>query len=88
VLKGKRDVLAMLLGTLLIGVSGYLFLAVIGHGRFGPATTAALSATYLLAAVLGPGVFVALEQGCPTGAARHPVACSHRSVLSVRDSRR
>ena len=52
----------MLLGTLLIGVSGYLFLAVIGHGRFGPATTAALSATYLLAAVLGPGVFVALEQ--------------------------
>lgn len=52
----------MLLGTLLIGASGYLFLAVIGHGRFDPTTTAALSATYLLAAVLGPGAFVALEQ--------------------------
>lgn len=61
-LKGKRDVLAMLLGTLLIGASGYLFLAVIGHGRFDPTTTAALSATYLLAAVFGPGAFIALEQ--------------------------
>ena len=52
----------MLAGTLLIGLSGYLFLALIGRGRFDPTTTAALSATYLLAVILGPGVFVAVEQ--------------------------
>jgi O-antigen/teichoic acid export membrane protein len=52
----------MLGGTLLVGLSGYLFLALIGHGRFDAATTAALSATYLIGNVLGPGVFVALEQ--------------------------
>ena len=52
----------MMIGTLLIGVSGYVFLAQIGHGRFDAMTTAALSSTYLLANVLGPGVFVASEQ--------------------------
>src|SRR5664279_2516641 len=52
----------MLAGTLLIGLSGYLFLALIGRGRFDPSTTAALSATYLLVIILGPGVFVAVEQ--------------------------
>src|SRR5664279_4859966 len=52
----------MLAGTLLIGLSGYLFLALIGRGRFDTTTTAALSATYLLAVILGPGVFVAVEQ--------------------------
>ena len=52
----------MLGGTLLVGLSGYLFLALIGHGRFDAATTAALSATYLIGNVLGPGVFIALEQ--------------------------
>ncbi len=52
----------MLIGTALIGLSGYVFLAVIGRGRFEPAVTAALSATYLLSNVLGPGVFVAAEQ--------------------------
>lgn len=61
-LKGKGDVLAMLAGTFLIGLSGYLFLALIGHGRFSAATTAALSVTYLIGNVLGPGVFVAIEQ--------------------------
>src|SRR5664279_4064005 len=52
----------MLGGTLLIGLSGYLFLALIGHGRFDAASTAALSAMYLLGNILGPGVFVAVEQ--------------------------
>ncbi len=52
----------MLAGTFLIGLSGYLFLALIGHGRFDAATTAALSATYLLGNVLGPGIHVAVEQ--------------------------
>lgn len=59
---GRRDLPLMLIGTLLIGVSGYVFLALIGHGRFDAMTTAALSSTYLLANVLGPGVFVASEQ--------------------------
>ena len=52
----------MLAGTLLVGLSGFLFLALIGHGRFDAATTAALSATYLLGNVLGVGVFIAVEQ--------------------------
>lgn len=61
-LSRKGDVAAMIAGTLLVGLSGYLFLALIGHGRFDAATTAALSATYLIGNVLGPGIFVALEQ--------------------------
>jgi O-antigen/teichoic acid export membrane protein len=60
--KGRRDLVAMLTGTLLVGLSGYLFLALIGHGRFDAATTAALSAVYLLGNILGPGVFFAVEQ--------------------------
>ncbi len=52
----------MFAGTLLVGLSGFLFLAVIGHGRFDAATSAALSATYLLGNVLGVGVFIAVEQ--------------------------
>ena len=43
-------------------MSGYLFLVVIGHGRFSPAVTASLSAVYLLSTILGPGIFVAVEQ--------------------------
>ena len=61
-LKDKSDLLVMLVGTGLVGLSGYVFLALIGHGRFDPATTAALSAVYLLGNILGPGVFFALEQ--------------------------
>lgn len=58
----RLDVALMLGGTLLVGLSGFVFLALIGRGRFDAAATAALSATYLLGNVLGPGVFVALEQ--------------------------
>ena len=61
-LKGKSDVLAMFAGTVLLGLSGFVFLALIGHGRFDAATSAALSATYLLGNVLGLGVFIAVEQ--------------------------
>jgi len=52
----------MLAGTVLVGLSGYVFFAVIGHDRFDPATAAALAATYLLSNILGPGVFIAAEQ--------------------------
>ncbi len=53
---------AMLAGTVLIGLSAFVFLAAIGHGRVDPAAAAALSAVYLLAVILGPGVYVAVEQ--------------------------
>lgn len=46
----------------MIGLSGYVFLSVIGHGRFDSVTSAALSSTYLLINIVGPGVFVAIEQ--------------------------
>lgn len=52
----------MFTGTALVGLSGYVFIAVIGQQRFAPAITAALSATYLLSNIIGPGVFVAAEQ--------------------------
>ena len=61
-LKGKGDALAMVAGMFLLGVSGFFFVALIGHGRFDATTTAALSVTYLLAVVLGPGVYIAVEQ--------------------------
>ncbi len=49
-------------GTVLIGASGYVFLALVGNGRFEPGMAAALSSTYLIISILGPGVFVATEQ--------------------------
>ena len=52
----------MLGGTVLVGLSGYVYFAVIGHGRFDPTIAAALAATYLLSNILGPGVFIAAEQ--------------------------
>ena len=51
----------MLGGTVLVGLSGYVYFAVIGHGRFDPTIAAALAVTYLLANILGPGVFIAAE---------------------------
>lgn len=58
----RGSLAAMLAGTVLIGLSAFVFLAAIGHGRIAPSAAAALSALYLLAVILGPGVFVALEQ--------------------------
>ncbi len=52
----------MTVGTVMIGLSGFVFLSVIGHGRFNAVTSAALSSTYLLVNILGPGVFAAIEQ--------------------------
>ena len=52
----------MALGTVVIGLSGYGYLSLIGHDRFDDATLAALSSTYLLLNILGPGVFVSTEQ--------------------------
>ena len=52
----------MILGTLTLGLSGYVFLSVIGHDRFPGPVLAALTSTYLLTNIVGPGVFVAVEQ--------------------------
>ena len=48
-------------GTVLIGLSGYLFLVVVGRRAIGPAA-AALASLYLATNILGPGLFVAIEQ--------------------------
>lgn len=48
-------------GTLLVGAAGYAFIALAGH-TLPPPEAAAVSSFYLLVNILGPGVFMALEQ--------------------------
>lgn len=48
-------------GTLLVGAAGYAFIALAGN-TLPSAQAAALSSFYLLVNILGPGVFMALEQ--------------------------
>jgi O-antigen/teichoic acid export membrane protein len=48
-------------GTLLVGAGGYAFIALAGN-TLPPAETAAVSSFYMLVNILGPGVFMALEQ--------------------------
>lgn len=53
--------LVMALGLGLVGLAGYVLLAVAGH-TLPPADVAAVASTYLLLNILGPGLYVALEQ--------------------------
>lgn len=48
-------------GLLLLGVSAYVVLGVAGHA-LAPRDYAAVASLYLLAAITGPGIFVAVEQ--------------------------
>lgn len=48
-------------GTLLVGAAGYAFIALAGN-TLPPPETAAVSSFYMLVNILGPGVFMALEQ--------------------------
>lgn len=48
-------------GLVLLGISAYAFLALAGHA-LAPREYAAVASLYLLIAVLGPGVFAAVEQ--------------------------
>ena len=48
-------------GTVLVGAAGYAFVALAGH-CLPAAEAAALSSFYLLVNIIGPGLFVALEQ--------------------------
>lgn len=49
------------LGTLVLGASGYAFVAIAGHS-LSAADGAAVAAFYLLVNIVGPGIFSALEQ--------------------------
>ncbi|MER5262595.1 hypothetical protein ABTZ99_10990 [Actinosynnema sp. NPDC002837] len=49
------------LGTLVLGASGYAFVAIAGHS-LSAVDAAAVAAFYLLANIVGPGIFSALEQ--------------------------
>ena len=73
----------MAAGIGLLGLSGFAFLAVAGHGRFFPADAAALSVTYLCLNVLGPGIFVAVEQETNRRVAR-ALAAPDRYTLPLR----
>lgn len=48
-------------GTLLVGAAGYAFIALAGN-TLAPPETAAVSSFYMVVNILGPGVFMALEQ--------------------------
>lgn len=52
----------MAAGTGALGLSGFVFLSVVGHAPLDPAVAAALSSVYLLSNILGPGLFMAVEQ--------------------------
>ncbi|MEY9888363.1 O-antigen/teichoic acid export membrane protein [Catenulispora sp. MAP5-51] len=56
-----RASVGMAAGLLLVGLSGYVFLAVTGHSST-PSEAAALSSLYFLAGLVTLGVFVGLEQ--------------------------
>ncbi|WP_158841550.1 hypothetical protein [Saccharothrix deserti] len=51
----------MALGTLVLGASGYAFVAIAGHS-LPAAEAAAVASFYLLANIVGPGTFTAVEQ--------------------------
>jgi O-antigen/teichoic acid export membrane protein len=55
------DVAPVGAGLILLGISAYAFLALAGHA-LAPREYAAVASLYLLIAVVGPGVFVAVEQ--------------------------
>ena len=57
----QSGAVALAVGTVLVGAAGYAFVAVAGH-LFDPSAAAAVSTVYLVVNILGPGVFLALEQ--------------------------
>ncbi|SDJ20519.1 Membrane protein involved in the export of O-antigen and teichoic acid [Actinokineospora alba] len=48
-------------GVVVVGIAGYVFIALAGHA-FSTADAAALVSFYLIVSIIGPGVFVGLEQ--------------------------
>lgn len=59
--QSSRSASALGAGTVLVGAAGYAFVALAGH-LFAPAEAAALATLYMIANIMGPGVFLAVEQ--------------------------
>lgn len=78
-----HTVVWMTAGTAMLGLSGYVFLSVIGHGRFDIRTAAALSSTYLLINILANGVFVAVEQES-SRTVSHAIASGNEPAGAIR----
>ncbi|MEV4734023.1 hypothetical protein [Saccharopolyspora sp. NPDC049426] len=57
----QSGAVALAVGTVLVGAAGYAFVASAGH-LFAPPEAAAVSTLYMVINILGPGVFLALEQ--------------------------
>jgi O-antigen/teichoic acid export membrane protein len=70
----------MAAGLLLVGLSGYVFLAVTGHSST-PSDAAALSSLYFLAGLVTLGVYVGLEQ--ETSRATSRAVAEHRPLAPV-----
>ena len=75
-----RASVGMAAGLLLVGLSGYVFLAVTGHSST-PSDAAALSSLYFLAGLVTLGVFVGLEQ--ETSRATSRAVAERRAVAPV-----
>lgn len=58
---GQSGAVSLAVGTVLVGAAGYAFVALAGH-LFDPSEAAAVSTVYMVVNILGPGVFLALEQ--------------------------
>ncbi|GAA1962314.1 hypothetical protein GCM10009838_19000 [Catenulispora subtropica] len=76
----------MAAGLLLVGLSGYVFLAVTGHSST-PSNAAALSSLYFLAGLVTLGVFVGLEQETSRATSR-AMASGRRLAPVARRARR
>jgi O-antigen/teichoic acid export membrane protein len=76
----------MAAGLLLVGLSGYVFLAVTGHSST-PSDAAALSSLYFLAGLVTLGVFVGLEQETSRATSR-AMARGRQSAPVARRARR
>src|SRR3954454_23490326 len=81
-----RASVGMAAGLLLVGLSGYVFLAVTGHSST-PSDAAALSSLYFLAGLVTLGVFVGLEQETSRATSR-AVAEGRRPGPAARTARR
>ncbi|MFD0638310.1 lipopolysaccharide biosynthesis protein [Catenulispora yoronensis] len=81
-----RASVGMAAGLLLVGLSGYVFLAVTGHSST-PSDAAALSSLYFLAGLVTLGVFVGLEQETSRATSR-AVARGRRLGPVARTARR
>lgn len=72
----------MAVGLGLVGLAGYVLLAAAGH-TLPPGQVATVTSVYLLANILGPGLYSALEQETSRAVAAHPPAGFGHCVRSA-----